>query len=66
MIECYSRYEDPTLVECEDCGWRGTVADCIHTYEEIPGTGGDVEPIDLCPKCEGKNLILLEEELASV
>jgi len=23
MVEIYSRYDDPTLVECDMCGWVG-------------------------------------------
>ena len=45
-----------TLVACKDCGWEGTVADCVHTYRQIPLTDGDVEGVDKCPKCDSENL----------
>jgi len=53
-----SRYTDQTLVECEDCGWRGTVSECVHTYESV--LPDDVEPVDRCPKCGSRNLIELK------
>ena len=54
-----SRDNDQTLLDCEDCGWRGQVADCIHTYQVYRAKRGDadVEPVDTCPKCGSKNLI---------
>lgn len=58
--EFHSRYDDPTPIQCEDCGWRGKVMDCIHTYYEIPGTEGDVEPADECPDCGSDNLFTRE------
>jgi len=65
-MEIFSRYDDTTPVYCEDCGWKGQVRDCVHTYRGIPGTGGDVEPVDECPKCGSENLIDIESELAFV
>jgi len=44
------------MVECEDCGWRGQVKECVHTYRGITSTE-DVEAVDECPKCGSKNLI---------
>lgn len=55
----YSRHDDPTMVQCEDCGWIGKVSECIHTYKGIPNTSGDVEPVDRCPKCGSERLIEL-------
>ena len=52
----YSRYNDLTMVECEDCGWRGQVKECVHTYRGITSTE-DVEAVDECPKCGSKILI---------
>lgn len=51
-----SRYTDSTPVLCDDCKWRGTIADCIHTYRGI-APGKDVEPVSLCPYCMSENLI---------
>ena len=54
---------DPTLVECEDCGWTGRVMDCIHRTEAHGFTMPDgnvdcaLEDVDLCPKCASKNLL---------
>ena len=57
-----SRETDITLVQCEDCGWTGTVSECIHTYRAISLTDGDVEGIDECPKCGSENLIEPDEK----
>jgi len=54
-----NRDTDPTPVECGDCGWRGTVAECIHTYQgyQVSEDDSDIEPVDECPKCNSRNLI---------
>ena len=54
MVE--SRDNDVTLIECEYCGWKGTVSECVHSYEGIPLTEGEVEPVDYCPACGSVNL----------
>jgi rRNA maturation endonuclease Nob1 len=62
-----SRNTDTTIVECEDCGWRGMAKDCYHTYRGYGhGESADVEPIDECPKCGSWNLIDPDMELAKV
>lgn len=67
-----NRHTDPTPIMCDDCKWRGTVAECIHTYRgyggELPdGTvEADVEPIDLCPVCRGENLIKILPDCAQL
>ena len=58
-----SRYTDESLVQCDDCSWRGMVKDCVHTYKGIAGSEGDVEPVDGCPKCGSENLIPIESDL---
>ena len=61
-----SRYTDSSPVVCQDCNWQGMVSECIHTYKGIFFTGGDVEPVDLCPECRGENLIPIEHEPAEL
>jgi len=55
----YGRHNDPTMVECEDCGWKGQVKDCIHTYQgfQVSPVDSDIEPTDECPKCGSRNLV---------
>ena len=59
-----SRYTDEGLVQCDDCGWRGMVKDCVHTYRGIAGSEGDVEPVDECPECGSDQLIEIRQEPA--
>ncbi len=58
-----SRYEDKTLVECDECHWRGTIADCIHTYRNYID---ESEPVDLCPKCGSDQLLDIDEDTANL
>jgi len=52
---------DLSLVQCEDCGWRGTVSECTHTYEPFMGIRGfDSELVNECPKCGSRNLTDIE------
>ena len=44
-----------TLIECKDCGWRGAIAECVHTAG-----------ISFCPKCGSKNLIEILRDGAQV
>jgi len=43
----YSRYNDSTLVKCNQCDWEGKVMDMVHDYRN-DGCGG-VEAVDECP-----------------
>ena len=64
MPEIYSRYDDPTPVRCEECGWQGPIKDCYHGYFSYPVNDKgdfDTEPMDYCPKCNSDQLISLEE-----
>jgi predicted RNA-binding Zn-ribbon protein involved in translation (DUF1610 family) len=62
--EVFSRYEDPTLVRCEECGWQGPIKECRHGHASYPistrGNDYDVEPMDYCPKCDSDQLVPLE------
>ena len=66
MQEFYSRYDDPTMMECEDCKWRGKVMDCKHGYKGSPIRGFDIEPMDYCPRCNSENLIEMQGGNASL
>ena len=58
----HSQYNDLTMVECQDCGWRGQVKDCVHTYRRVTFIE-DIEAVDECPKCGSRKLINIDEEL---
>ncbi len=62
MIE--SRHIDLNPVQCKDCSWQGALAECIHTYEGLPGE--DVVPVDLCPTCRGRDLIEILPDYAQL
>jgi uncharacterized Zn finger protein len=49
MEQHYGRREDPSPIECRQCGWTGRVMDAVHTYQ--PDGMDDVEPVDNCPQC---------------
>ena len=52
----YGRYDDPTIVQCESCDWKGAVKECRHGYKGIPFSRNDVEPCDYCPKCNSEDI----------
>jgi len=55
-MQCiYGRHDDPRLVRCESCGWRGQLKDCVHGYAPVPPD--DVEPMDYCPECGSDQII---------
>lgn len=49
------RRNDPTEVECQDCGWKGQRKDMVHDYAQIDEE--EVEPIDECPECGSEDVI---------
>ena len=52
-----NRDNDQTLMECEDCDWRGKPSECIHNH--VTNYPEDII-FDTCPKCGSENLIVIE------
>lgn len=44
------RHVDPDPIWCRRCLWAGPRRWAFHTYQD-DGSGEDVEPVDLCPRC---------------
>lgn len=53
---CGGRRVDWIPMICEECGWRGPLRWCYHTYGD-DGSGEDVEPVDECPHCFREDLV---------
>ena len=53
--EIHSRYDDPTPVKCNRCGWIGMIKDMCHGYRD-DASGEDVEAVDVCPVCGTDNV----------
>ena len=46
----WGRRDSPEPAHCHRCGWGGMPRWLLHTYQ--PAGDEDVEPVDLCPRCE--------------
>lgn len=51
-----SRFSDNTRVKCEECDWRGTVAEAHHGYLTSALDPEEASPMDFCPRCGSENL----------
>jgi len=54
-----------TLIGCKDCGWTGTLKECV-CIENWNERIGRVETETSCPKCGSKNLIVIKGRLVPV
>jgi len=54
-----SRHTDRAMVECQDCHWKGTRADCSHGYHSS-SMDEETNPEDRCPICDSPDLAELE------
>jgi hypothetical protein len=52
----WGRRESPKAMRCEDCGWIGPLRWAVHTYRN--DGCGDVEGVDLCPRCNAEESIM--------
>jgi len=62
VAEPMSYSVDTRLVKCADCGWEGRVMDCTFRYRTVPQTE-NVEGTLTCPKCDSKNLMMINGEM---
>jgi len=74
VAEPMSYSVDTRLVKCADCGWEGRVMDCKFGHEPLAEgkryageyTEENVAGMLYCPKCNSKNLIMLDMDFAIV
>ncbi len=53
---------DNNFVECENCGWKGKLEECVWRYDSIEG----VRATPYCPKCGSDHFFDIDQERVSV